>query len=63
MQQFFSSPFYQIDVLVHLVYVAIIENHNEMSISARSRAINFFDIKKWYKDHSELFEDLLSHKR
>ncbi len=41
----------------------IIENHNEMSIAARSRAINFFDIKKWYKDHSELFEDLLSHKR
>ena len=38
----------------------IIENQDEMSLAARSRAINFFDIKKWYKAHSDLFEELLS---
>ena len=41
----------------------IIENHDEMSLAARSRAIDFFDIKKWYQAHSELFDDLLTNNR
>ena len=41
----------------------IIENHDEMSLAARSRAIDFFDIKKWYQAHSDLFDDLLTNNR
>ena len=39
--------------------IEIASKHEEMSNSARNRAIEKFDIKKWIKRHKIIFEKLL----